>query len=103
MATKASNKNDGFGYRFKDAKVKEALEGVDHGGTLVIADTKPQVLNKACKGIKAYRERVPNGKFLLVVDEADAMFRTRDRCQVFEQALQQLLDLKPSMVRRHLF
>ena len=27
------------------------------------------------------------------------MFRTEDRHQVFEQALQQLLDLKPSKVR----
>ena len=35
----------------KDAKVKEALEGVSHGGTLVIADTHSQVLNKACKGM----------------------------------------------------
>ena len=36
--------------------------------------------------------------FALVVDEADAMFRSADRHQIFEQALQQLLDLGPSMV-----
>jgi hypothetical protein len=31
------------------------------------------------------------------VDEADDMFRTDDRHQVFEQALQELLCLNPSM------
>lgn len=31
------------------------------------------------------------------MDEADAMFRTAGRTQVFEQALQQLLNLGPSM------
>jgi len=108
----------------KNAKVEEALQGGTHGGTLVIADTKQQVLNKACKGkniwpdiipsllfyftetlfllyiaIKKYRDQ--NGSmahFALVVDEADAMFRSADRHQIFEQALQQLLDLGPSMV-----
>ncbi|KAL7540610.1 hypothetical protein ACHAXR_010249 [Thalassiosira sp. AJA248-18] len=93
----ASSKNDGMGYRLKDARVCEALEGGSHGGTLVIADTKPQVINKACKAIKKYREQIPGGKFVLIVDEADAMFRTKDKHQVFEQALQQLIDLKPSM------
>ena len=34
----------------KNARVEEALQGGTHGGTLVIADTKQQVLNKACKG-----------------------------------------------------
>ena len=48
--------------------------------------------------IKNYRAQIPGGKFVLIVDEADAMFRTRDRHQVFERALQQLLDLNPSMV-----
>ena len=45
-------------------------------------------------------ERVPGGKggkFILIVDEADDMFRTTERHQVFEQALQKLLGLNPSM------
>ena len=45
-------------------------------------------------------ERVPGGKggkFILIVDEADYMFRTTERHQVFEQALQKLLGLNPSM------
>ncbi len=48
--TLASSKNDRLGYRLKDARVMDALEGGTHGGTLVIADTHAQVLNKACKG-----------------------------------------------------
>ncbi len=107
----------------KEVRISEAFDG-DQGGTLVIADTKPQVL-KACKGemnmflplihfwrqnqtkllslfwispaIKEYRERVPGGKFILIVDEADDMFRSTERHQVFEQALQKLLRLNPSM------
>ena len=68
--------------------------------SLVIADTKAQVINKACKAIKKFREQSPGGKFILLVDEADAMFRTYDRHQVFEQALEQLMDLGPAMVSR---
>ena len=83
------------------------------------------MINKACKAIKKYRGNVPGGRFLLVVDEADAMLRTKDGHQVFdlpiqrrqflisilihlflslswnkvfEQALQQLLKLEPCMV-----
>ena len=67
----------------------------------VIADTKAQVINKACKAIKKFREQSPGGKFILLVDEADAMFRTYDRHQVFEQALEQLMDLGPAMVSRY--
>ena len=43
------------------------------------------------------REGIPGGKFFLVVDEADAMFRTADRRQVFEEAFEQLRRLGPSM------
>ena len=46
----ASSKHDGTGYKLKEARVKDALEGGTHGGTLVLADTKHQVINKACKG-----------------------------------------------------
>jgi hypothetical protein len=44
----ASSRTDGVGYRLKEERISEAFDG-DHGGTLVIADAKPQVL-KACKG-----------------------------------------------------
>ena len=45
-------------------------------------------------------EQVPGGKggkFILIVDEADDMFCATERHQVFEQALQKLLGLNPSM------
>ncbi len=47
--------------------------------------------------IENYRANIPGGKFILIVDEADDMFRTIDKHQVFEKALQNLLNLKPSM------
>ena len=94
----ASSKNDGLGHRMKQERIDDALAGITHGGTLVIADTHAQVINKACKAIKKYREAVPGGEFILVVDEVDAMIRSNDGHQVFERALQQLLDLKPCIV-----
>lgn len=45
----ASSKNDGAGYKLKDERISEAMEG-GHGGTLVIADTAQQILKKACPG-----------------------------------------------------
>lgn len=47
--------------------------------------------------IENYRANLPDGKFILIIDEADDMFRTIDKHQVFEKALQNLLNLKPSM------
>lgn len=91
------------GYRLKDEEIFEAFRGNTHGGTLVVADTHQQVLNKACVAIKRYRENVNSGRFILVVDEVDAMFRTRDGHQKFEQALQQLRNLKPCLVSKSEF
>jgi hypothetical protein len=45
----ASNKSDGCGTKVKNVKIREALGAGFHGGTLVIADTKAQVV-KACRG-----------------------------------------------------
>ena len=72
-----------------------------YSSLLVIADTKAQVINKACKAIKKFREQIPGGKFMLIVDEADAMIRTVDRHQIFEQALEQLYELGPAMVSQY--
>jgi len=95
----ASGKKDGIrSYRIKNMLANQALGGKTHGGTLVIADTYAQVVNKACRAIRHYRENIPGGKFVLVVDEADAMYRTTTRHQLFEQALEQLMDMHPSMV-----
>lgn len=53
--------------------------------------------------IEDYRELIPGGKFVLIVDEADDMFRTIDRRQVFEKAFKDLRALNPSMASIHLF
>ena len=76
----------------KDARIEHAFDGRTHSGTLVIADTVAQVIRKACKNIDLYRERVPGGLCVLVEDEADAMYRTPDRRQKFEQAHMKLQD-----------
>ena len=70
-----------------------------HGRTLVLADTKAQVINKARKCIiDRYMDQSPHGLWVQIVDEVEAMFRTRDRSQIFEQALQQLLNKNPCAV-----
>ena len=51
--------------------------------------------------MERYREQYPGGKFILIVDEADEMFRTTDRHQVFERALAKLQALNPSMASYH--
>jgi hypothetical protein len=79
-----------MGRNEKNARIADALDGRMHSGTLVIADTPAQV-NKAVKNIELYRaERIADGLCVLVEDEADAMYRTRERKGKFEQALQRL-------------
>ena len=122
---KASSSADGSSRTLKNERISNAFNG-DHGGTLVIADTKPQVLNKACKGemtvlihsfisgvrilnnafqrissaIEEFRKTNEGGKFVLIVNEADDMFRTSDRHQVFEKAFHELLRMNPSMASK---
>ncbi len=94
----ASCDQDGCDTDIKEHLIYNALEGY-HGGTLIIADTEAQV-RKAINAVRRYRRNIPDGKFILVVDEADAMSRTEDREQVFEQALDELMDLNPSMTMK---
>ncbi len=89
-----SSKKDGCGHKAKNNSINTALK---NGGTIILADTHHQVYTKACEGLKAYRREVPNGNFFLIIDEADAMFRTKDKSQQFEMALQNLRDMRPSM------
>lgn len=100
----ASNRKDRMTPREKNAKIERAFagKGETHGGMLVIADTKAQV-QKAKRALELYREKNPGGKYILVVDEADAMFRTEDRRQVFEQELEELRATNPTMVRNDSF
>ena len=89
-----NNGTDPMTSSVKKHLIGKAISG-DHGGTLIIADTKAQV-SKAIKALKSYREKNPNGKFILAVDEADAMLRTENKNQLFEKAYQKLVELGPS-------
>ena len=84
-------------------KLAESAESMDidnlagalrNGRTVVIADTPVQV-GKITDALAQYRKGNPNKKFLLITDECDAMFRTSDHSQRFEEAYDRLLDLKP--------
>ena len=92
-----SSKKDKEGRSQKNDSIETALRT---GGVLVTADTEPQIL-KTCKALQKYRDDTdtPNhGKFLLVIDEADAMlWRTDDESQHFERALHQLRSMLPSV------
>ena len=89
----ATSRNDGCGKNEKDRIINNAFK---NGGTLVIADTEAQI-KKACKALEQYRKIKPEGKFILAIDEADAMFRTTGKIQKFEQALLTLRQMNPSM------
>ncbi|GFH47348.1 hypothetical protein CTEN210_03823 [Chaetoceros tenuissimus] len=91
----ASGRRDGHSAKAKTDLIDIAF-GSEHGGTLLIADTEAQV-KKACTAIEQYRVKVPNGKFILIVDEADAMYRTPAKEQKFEKALQNFLDMNAAL------
>lgn len=61
-------------------------------GVLVIADTGAQI-HKAAKAIKEIRKEKPHARVGVIVDEADAMYRTTDGSQVMEQRYSELMDL----------
>jgi hypothetical protein len=67
-------------------------------GTLVIPDTFGKI-NLAARVIERYEKACSENKksfdFVLLVDECDAMYRTVDRSQKMEVALQKLQDFKP--------
>ena len=79
----------------KQHLLDKATEGVSHGGTFVVADTEHQV-NKAIKAIEKYRKK--RQKFVVAVDECDAMNRTHDNHQKFEQAYKRLMGMNPSPI-----
>ena len=64
-------------------------------GLLVIADTGGQI-GKAIKAIRELRNEKPHTRFGVIVDEADAMYRTVGGTQVMEQRFTELMDLGPS-------
>ena len=79
--------------------IERCFEGGKHGGCLVIADTISQA-NKAVKYLQQYRQNGPRSgkrKFMLLIDESDAMRRTQSKTQAFEEWLQKLEGLGPCL------
>jgi hypothetical protein len=81
-------------YKLKEEKINSAFAA---NGVLVIADTRDQV-KKALKAIDKYRTTNAGFEFMFVVDEVDAMYRTKGRHQKFEQGMEELLAQRPVMV-----
>lgn len=65
-----------------------------NGRAIVIADTPGQV-KKIVDSLILYRRGNPCKKFLLCIDECDAMFRTDNHTQAFERAYDNLVRLRP--------
>jgi hypothetical protein len=66
------------------------------GGTLVVADTASQ-MKKAIQAVEWIRAGKPRRKFVLIVDEADAMYRTPEKTQQFEMQYERLTELGPCL------
>ncbi|CAB9502599.1 expressed unknown protein [Seminavis robusta] len=64
-------------------------------GLLVVADTGGQIA-KATSAVLSIRKELPHARFGIIVDECDAMYRTKDCAQIMEQRYVALMDLGPS-------
>jgi hypothetical protein len=80
----------------KDKKA-EVMKTFKDCGVVLCADTPKQV-EMCIEAIKNCRQKNPGAKYILVVDEADAMLRTSERIQKFEQVFEQLLLTNPTVV-----
>jgi len=94
----ATNKAGGHSRKVHDLLIERCFEGGKHGGCLVIADSIAQ----ACKAMKCLEKYQQNGgqgrrKFMLLIDESDAMRRTQSKTQAFERTLQRLESLGPCL------
>jgi hypothetical protein len=95
VSASAARKGGHVHWRQKQTEIQAAIAG---GGTVVVADTYSQIC-KAIQALKVYRDgnSDKDRKFVVVVDECDAMFRTADRRQKFEQAYDCLMDMGPCL------
>lgn len=91
------SKTKGVGRNEKNREIQGAIQGGTHGGTLVVADTHNQI-EKAIKALEEYRNGEEDRKFLVVVDECDSFYRTKDKSQKMEQAYERLMDMNPSLI-----
>lgn len=64
--------------------------------SLVVNDTGAAITNKAIRYVKELRDLKPHGKFVVIVDECDAAYRTDESSQEFEKAFNQLMNLMPA-------
>ena len=87
---------DGIGCPTSKQKRDEIKMSLLSGGTFVMADTCFQIA-KAIKFLTELREEKGNvhHPFVLIDDEADAVYRTPDRSQKFEIAHDELIGLGP--------
>ncbi|KAL7461086.1 hypothetical protein ACHAXS_001520, partial [Conticribra weissflogii] len=92
----ATQAHKDFQFKTKSDEIHYAFDGITHGGTLVMAATPSQV-KLACEGIENYRNRIPNGKFALILDEADVVYRAHGE-RLIDKAIRSLIDLNPSMI-----
>jgi hypothetical protein len=94
IVSASSSKNGGrVNWNVKREEIQAAL---NDGGTFVLADTHAQI-SKAVDAIKRYREKDEHRRFVVIIDEADAMHRTPERSQRMECAYDELMALNPSL------
>lgn len=80
------------------------IQAFCEGGTIVCADTTSQ-MKIVIDAVEQFYSRYPRGgefirgKFILVVDEADSMYRTQEKNQAFEKLFDELLGKNPIVVR----
>jgi hypothetical protein len=86
----------GVGRNEKKREIQTAMEGNAHGGTVVLADTHYQI-KRVIDAIEKYQKGGRDRKFIIVVDECDTFFRTKNKDQQMEKAFQCLLNMKPSL------
>jgi hypothetical protein len=83
---------------YDQSEVQKWIKGINrHSKSNVIADTAARIASKAIKMVKQLRDIKPKGKFVVIVDECDAMYRTEERSQKMEQAFDNLMDLQPAL------
>ena len=64
---------------------------------MVIADTAARINRTGIPAVQKLRRIKPHGKFLIIVDECDAMYRTEERGQQMEQAYDKLMAMGPAL------
>ncbi|KAL3910177.1 MAG: hypothetical protein SGILL_007797, partial [Bacillariaceae sp.] len=74
----------------RQAEIKRVFE---NGGAIVVADTKSQME----KANTCFEDFSDGKKFMAMVDEADAMFRTHDKSQAFETEFEKFMGKRPSL------